>query len=156
MDLTNEQWEVLSKFFKEKEAGTRGRPQRHPREVLNGVLWILRTGAQWSHLPDLYPPYQTCHRWYQSWVRSGKMKDILESLARDLYVRGDIDITECFIDGTFAPAKKGAQVLGRLSGAKVRRSWQSQTMLVFLSPYAQTVLKHMKSNSWKKQLNTDL
>ena len=156
MDLTNEQWEVLSKFFIEKQAGTRGRPQRHPREVLNGILWILRTGAQWSHLPDLYPPYQTCHRRYQSWVRSGKMKDILESLARDLYERGDIDITECFIDGTFAPAKKGAQVLGRPNGARVRRSWQSQTMLVFLSPYAQTVLKHMKSNSWKKQSNTDL
>ena len=156
MDLTNEQWEVLSKFFIEKQAGTRGRPQRHPREVLNGILWILRTGAQWSHLPDLYPPYQTCHCRYQSWVRSGKMKDILESLARDLYERGDIDITECFIDGTFAPAKKGAQVLGRPNGARVRRSWQSQTMLVFLSPYAQTVLKHMKSNSWKKQSNTDL
>jgi len=155
MDLSNEQWEVLSPFFEVKKAGSRGRPQRNPREVLCGILWILRTGAQWKHLPDKYPPYQTCHRWFQKWVDDGLMKKIIAALARDLYERGDIDITECFIDGTFVPSKKGALVLGRPSGARVARSWRLQTMLVFLSPYAQTVLKHMKSSSWKKPSKTD-
>lgn len=38
---------------------------------LDGVLWILRTGAPWQDLPPRYGPYQTCHRRFQQWVRSG-------------------------------------------------------------------------------------
>ena len=40
--------------------------------MLNGVLWILGTGSQWRELPDRYPPFQTCHRRFQQWVRSGR------------------------------------------------------------------------------------
>ncbi|NIW35711.1 MAG: transposase, partial [Gemmatimonadetes bacterium] len=47
----------------------RGRPRRDRREVVNGILWILRTGAQWADLPERYPPYQTCHRYFQQWCR---------------------------------------------------------------------------------------
>lgn len=43
----------------------RGRPRKGLRELLNGVLWILRTGAQWADLPDRHPPYQICHRYFQ-------------------------------------------------------------------------------------------
>ncbi|RRD66711.1 transposase, partial [Desulfovibrio sp. OH1186_COT-070] len=43
-----------------------GRPVlNEPRAILNGILWILRTGAPWKDLPERYPPYQTCHRWFQ-------------------------------------------------------------------------------------------
>jgi transposase len=68
--------------------------------VLNGVLWILRTGAPWGDLPDRYPPYQTCHRYFQQWCRDGTLKRLFHALAEDLYERGGIDITEDFIDGT--------------------------------------------------------
>jgi len=78
----------------------KGRPRRNPREVLDGILWTLRTGAQWADLPDRYPPYQTCHRRFQEWVRSGVLDTILQTLARDLEERGEIDLRECFIDGT--------------------------------------------------------
>jgi transposase len=43
----------------------RGRPWRQAREVLDGVLWVLRTGAPWRDLPERYPSYQTCHRRFQ-------------------------------------------------------------------------------------------
>jgi transposase len=60
MDLKNAQWEILQPVFVERRrTDGRGRPWRDAREVLNGVLWILRTGAQWQDLPDCYPPYQT-------------------------------------------------------------------------------------------------
>lgn len=66
MDLTDAQWALLGSFFRPKRrADGRGRPWRDARQVLNGVLWILRTGAAWSDLPDRYPPYQTCHRRFQ-------------------------------------------------------------------------------------------
>src|SRR6478752_7584661 len=131
MDLMNEQWTVLEPLIGElpKRADGRGRPWRSSREVLNGILWILRTGAQWADLPDRYPPYQTCHRRFQEWVRSGVLDTVLQALARDLEERGEIDLSECFIDGTFVVAKKGGSVLERPSGARVQRSWQLQTAL---------------------------
>lgn len=67
MDLTDDQWKVLEPLIGElpRRADGRGRPWRSSREVLNGILWILRTGAQWADLPERYPPYQTCHRRFQ-------------------------------------------------------------------------------------------
>ena len=72
------------------------------------ILWVLRTGAPWADLPEAYPSFQTCHRRFQQWVRSGVMKGILEALALDLKLRGAIEVREAFIDASFAPAKKGA------------------------------------------------
>lgn len=147
MNLTDDQWALIEPLIPEVERvprTTRGRPWRAPREVLDGVLWILRTGAQWQDLPERYPPYQTCHRRFQRWVREEVMEAILRELARDLKERGQLDISECFIDGTFVVAKKGALGWERPSGAKVRSSWQWQTALVFQSPYASQVLARMK------------
>ena len=146
MDLADEQWTVLEPLIGElpKRADGRGRPWRSSREVLNGILWILRTGAQWADLPGRYPPYQTCHRRFQRWVQDGKYERILEALALDLKERGKLDLSECFIDGTFVVAKEGAHVWDRPSGAKVRSSWQWQTVLVFLSPHVPPRLRLMR------------
>jgi transposase len=146
-ELTDEQWELIGPLIPEpvRRPDGRGRPWRENREVLNGVLWILRSGARWQDLPERFPPYQTCHRRYQQWVRAGVLRDVLETLAQDLQERGELDLSECFIDGTFIVAKKGAETLARPSGAKARSSWQWQTVLVFLSPSTQRVLRHMKS-----------
>jgi len=146
MELTNAQWNRIEQLVTSptpKKDG-RGRPARHPREVLNGILWILRTGAPWKDMPQRYPPYQTCHRRFQQWVRQGVFKRIVQELAEDLYKRGGIDIREAFIDGTFAPAKKGVLLSARQGAAKVPRSWQLQTLLVFLSPLTWKVLRPMK------------
>ena len=56
----------------------RERPWRENRAVLNGILWILRTGAPWACLPARYPSHQTCHRRFQQWVRAGVLRSILE------------------------------------------------------------------------------
>ena len=66
-DLTDEQWELMEELLPElpRRADGRGRPWRSQREVLDGVLWILRSVARWKDLPGCYPPYQTCHRRYQ-------------------------------------------------------------------------------------------
>ena len=66
MDLTDAQWAVLDPRFRpRRRTDGRGRPWRDARAVVNGVLWILRTGAPWHDLPNRYPPYQTCHRRFQ-------------------------------------------------------------------------------------------
>ncbi len=164
MDLTDEQWDLLEPLIPEpprREDG-RGRPWRDSRDVLNGILWILRTGAPWKDLPERYPPYQTCHRRFQKWTEQGVLGAALEALAEDLEERGEIDLSECYIDGTFVAAKKGGSASERPSGAKVRRSWRFQTALLFLSPSTQRVLRRTRSPlpkrlspraSWKRSLD---
>jgi len=146
MDITDEQWAVVKAHLPERTSH-RGRPRQDDRAILNGILWIMRTGAAWAEMPGRYPPYQTCCRRYQEWVANGAFERILRSLLADLAERGELDLTECFIDGTFVIAKKGATGWERPSGAKVRKSWQWQTAMVFLSPYPLAVLCHMKSLS---------
>ena len=146
MELTNEQWTRLEHIIpsSDRKNDGRGRPRKNPRDVLNGILWVLRTGAPWKDLPPRYPPYQTCHRWFQTWVRQGVFKKILTELGEDLYQRGAIDIRETFIDGSFTPAKKGVILLALQSVEKGPRSWPSQTLLVFLSPLTYKALHPTK------------
>ena len=115
----------------------------------NGVLWILRTGAPWHDLPDRYPPYQTCHRRFQQWQRSGLLTRLLQKLAEDLRDRGKLDLSEAFIDASFSSAKKGALVSALLDAEKAAKSWQSQTAMVFLSPCTWPALRRMKRTSSK-------
>lgn len=157
MDLSEVQWALVAPLLPKprRRADGRGRPWRDPRDVLHGILWVLRTGAPWKDLPDRYPPYQTCHRRFQQWCRDGTLERVLHALAEDLYRRGGIDLSEAFIDGTFAGAKKGGPASERPSAGRGPRSWQLQTALVFLSPPASQVLLRMKSRSSRRRSTTD-
>ena len=132
-DLADAQWDILDDLIPKpiRRGDGRGRPWKDRRAVLNGILWVLRTGAPWADVPERYPSYQTCHRRFQQWVRSGVMKGILETLALNLKVRGVLDVEEAFIDGSFAPAKKGAPMSGKQNVARAPKSWPSQTATAF-------------------------
>lgn len=147
MDLTKAQWEIIGPLIPEppRRPDGRGRPWRPVRDVLNGILWILRTGAPWHDLPDRYPSYQTCHRRFQQWVRTGVFDAIIHALATDLAERGDLDWSECFIDGTCVGAKKGALVSAKPSAGRAPRSWQSPMALVFQSQSTSQALRRMRS-----------
>jgi transposase len=148
MDLTDAQWAVLEPTFRpRRRPDPRGRPWADARAVLNGVLWVLRTGAPWHDLPRRYPPYQTCHRRFQQWQRSGRLDRLLQRLAEDLRDRGKIDLSEAFVDATFASAKKGALRSVQLAAAKAPKSWRSSTVMVFLSPCTWPALHRMSHTS---------
>lgn len=149
MDMTDAQWAIVEPMIPKprRRKDRRGRPWREPREVLGGILWVLRTGAPWKDLPERYPPYQTCHRRFQHWCHEGTLKRVLHALAEDLYERGDIDLTECFIDGTFAGAKKGARASGRRSGGRAPRSWPLPTARVSPSLLESRARRPMRSPS---------
>jgi transposase len=135
-DLREEQWRLVQSFIPTSITETsRGRPPVDPRKVLNGILWIMRTGAPWADLPPRYGAYQTCHRYFQQWVENWVFDSILRALAEDLRRRGKIDLSECFIDATFVGAKKGVRTLDLQRLGKGPRSWQFQTAMVFLSPF---------------------
>src|SRR6202789_1175493 len=141
-ELSEEQWLVVEPVLRGAGgADNRGRPWHDTRSVLNGVFWVLGTGAQWRELPEKYPPFQTCHRRFQQWVRSGKLVEALRLLARHLHERGKLNLDEAFVDATFASAKKGALPLVQPAAAKAPRSSLSPLITVFLSPYLSKALR---------------
>ena len=158
MELTQEQWQLIEPIIIKALPAKliSGRPRRSDKDILNGILWICRTGAPWKDLPIRYPPYQTCHRRFQEWVKQGIWIKILSRLAVDLKRRGKIDLEETYLDGSFSSAKKGAAELGKLSGARVPRSWQLQTAMVFLSPFPHMKQIPMKLNLLRKHYQEDL
>jgi transposase len=158
MELTDEQWAAVEPLIPvvERRRDGKGRPRVSARSVLNGVLWILWTGAPWKALPSDYPPYQTCHRRMQEWVAQRAFMKILKALAADLRDRGKFDLAEAFVDGTHAGAKRGALSSGKLAVAQPPKSWQSQTAMVFRSPLGLRVVRAMRRSSSLKHSASDL
>ena len=122
--LTDKQWELIRRHFPE-ESYPDDRPGRKPiaaRKVLEAVLWILNTGAQWHMLPQSYPNYKTVHRRFQQWCQNEVIRAALTELANTLREQGEIDESECYIDATFASAKGGGDEIGptrRGKGVKI-------------------------------------
>jgi transposase len=111
-EISDEHWTLISSSFPGPKR--LGRKSKHnTRDILNGILWVQKTGARWKDMPDKYPPYQTCHRFFQYWVAYGTWDKAMKILAKKLQNIQRIDLSECYIDGTFSSAKKGATKLVR-------------------------------------------
>jgi transposase len=80
--LTDEEWLAVAPLLPELQPRkeTRGRPLTNTREVLNGVLWVMHSGSSWSMLPRRFPSYQTCHRRFEAWQRTGVLRHVLTRL----------------------------------------------------------------------------
>ena len=122
--LSDEQWDRIRDHFPEEHISP-NRPGRKPipaRKVLEAVLWILNTGAQWHMLPQCYPNYKTVHRRFQNWCRNDVLREVMTDLANTLRDEGGLDESECFIDATFSSAKGGGDEIGptkRCKGLKI-------------------------------------
>jgi len=141
MHLTDAQWSLIQPLIPPLPAGVdgRGRPWLEDRPVLDGILYILRTGIPWHLLPDEYPPYQTCHRRYQLWKRSGVIASILKTLIRDLRDRGGLDVTRCFLDGTIqiVSIKQGRFEL--IVNPDLKNTWQLDIALLFFAHFQEEI-----------------
>jgi transposase len=74
-ELTEKAWVVIEPLL--PEAGTRSGRWRDHRQVINGILWKLRTGAPWRDLPERYGPWKTCHERLRRWTADGTWDRIL-------------------------------------------------------------------------------
>jgi transposase len=85
-ELTDYEWTVIKPFLPNKP---RGVPRVNDRRALNGIFWVLRSGAPWRDLPDNFDPYTTCHNRFVRWRRAGVWDRIMNclSLAHDAGVQ---------------------------------------------------------------------
>lgn len=129
-DLTDAQWERLAPLLPPERSGKKGHPYRPHRAVLNGILWIQRTGAPWRDLPDRYPPPGTCSDRLYRWQRTGVWEQVLQALAAEADAHGELAWVHVAVDSTTVrahqhaagarktPGKRGrSRLLTRRSGA---------------------------------------
>ena len=102
-DLTNEQWEQIEVLLL-KANTKRGRPAQERRKLLNGMLWVLRTGAPWRDIPERYGKWTTIYSRFQRWRKSGVWDKMFAELQSALDVGSNVDWEIHFIDSTIVRA----------------------------------------------------
>ena len=131
--INYDKWKLLKPLLPEPKPNRKGgRPPIDNRHVLEGIMWVLRTGARWQDLPDRYPSASTCWRRLRLWEDQGVWLDVWRKFLSMLDAKGLLDWEEAFIDGSFAPAKKGALASAKPKRAKVQSGWWWSTAKVFL------------------------
>ena len=120
-EVTDEQWEVIQLILRKRTAKT-GRPPSGPRLMLNGILWILRTGSPWRELPERFGPWQTVYDHFSKWRAEGVYDRILEALHIRLDAEGAIDRDLWCIDGSSVRASRAAAGASKKARAAHRRA----------------------------------
>lgn len=117
-EISNEDWSLIEDLFPDKGPGTPGRPRRPARELLNGILWVLRTGAPWRDLPERYGPWQSVYHRFNSWRKDGTFDRVLEALQVRLDAEGKIDWDLWCVDGSSVRASRAAAGAGKKGAPK--------------------------------------
>jgi transposase len=105
--VTDAQWELLKPLLPQRTAKT-GRKPVDPRTMLDGMLWILRTGAPWRDLPERFGPWQTVYDYFFHWRADGTFDKMLQALQIRLDRQGRIDWDLWCIDGSSVRAARCA------------------------------------------------
>ena len=121
--VTDVQWNLIKDLFEPPEPSPEGgRPRVDSRRCMEGVLWVLKTGARWQDLPERYPSFATCWRRHKEWTEAGLLVLAWERLIKVMDRRKLLDWSQAMGDGTFSPAKKGGLRWVRPRKAKEQNS----------------------------------
>lgn len=109
--LSDDQWEVLAPLLPPQPRT--GRRREHDRQVLNSVLYRLKTGVRYKDLPTTedYAAHSTVYYWLDRWSKEGLWQEMFQALLGLLEKEGKLDLKEGALDGSFVPAKRGAKRL---------------------------------------------
>jgi transposase len=106
-DLTNEQWQRLQPLLPPQKPQT-GRPNQDHRTIVNGILWIDRTGAPWRDLPERYGSWSTIASRFYRWRQAGIWQRILETLQQQADAAGQLNWKVHHVDGSVIRAHQHA------------------------------------------------
>lgn len=117
--LSDDQWALIDDLFPAPAAT--GRPRRDPRQVLDGILWILRTGSAWRDLPAEFGAWKTAWRMFDTWTADGTFDKILRRLQGSYIDVEELDHGLWCIDGTVVRAARCAAGGGKKGIPRSRR-----------------------------------
>ena len=110
-ELSDAQWDRIAGFLPGKP-GDPGRSGGDNRRFVNGVLWVLRSGARWQDIPERYGKYKTIHKRFTRWAKAGVWEKVFASLT------GDPDNQYLMLDTTLVRAHQ--QAASGKGGPKIR------------------------------------
>jgi transposase len=105
-ELSDQEWARLEPLLPPRRGY--GRPSHDHRRILNGILWILHTGAPWRDLPERYGPWGTVYSRFRRWSQAGVFERVLRALQREADGQGLLDWILWSIDGSNVRAHKAA------------------------------------------------
>jgi transposase len=147
-DLTNTQWERLHPLLPPHKPHT-GRPSTDHRRILNGILWIIRTGAPWRDLPERYGPWGTVASRFYRWRKAGIWARLFAAVQQQADAAEHLDWDIHYVDGTIVRAHQHAagahsgsaeaEALGRSQGGfstkvHIRAEGGGKLMTLVLTP----------------------
>ena len=106
-ELSDEQWEQLAPLLPAEKPRT-GRPNRDHRRVVNGILWVLKTGAPWRDLPERYGKWQTVASRFYRWQKNGVWERVFAQLQQMKDREGQIEWAVHYVDGSVIRAHQHA------------------------------------------------
>ncbi|MGI5485632.1 IS5 family transposase [Microtetraspora malaysiensis] len=127
-ELTDKAWQRIEPLLPATDG--KGRPWRDHRQVIDGILWRLRTGAPWREIPERYGPWQTCYERFKRWDQDGTWAHLLEEMQVKDDSIGRVEWTFS-IDSTIARAHQhaaGARKGGTTAGRSIRSSRKDQAL----------------------------
>lgn len=106
MNSVKKQYDLIEDLLPMND--NRGGQWKNHRELLNGMFWVLYSGAQWREVPEHYGSWKTVYDRFRRWSRDGTIQRMLSRLHLRLDENGHIDISEAFIDSTVIRASRSA------------------------------------------------
>lgn len=113
-EISNEAWDLVADLFQENHRT--GRPRSDDRLMLNGVLWVLCSGAAWRDMPSCFGPWSTVYQRFRDWRNRGTFDQMLRRLHVKLNDQGQIDLQTWMIDSTAVRATRASSGAGKKGG----------------------------------------
>jgi transposase len=105
--LSDAQWSEIETVLPKQSFAKGGRPRVDDKTLFEGVLWVIKNGAQWAKLPQEYGAYVTCWRRYVGWQETGLWDELWLNYLKTLSQKEQMEWVLSFMNGNFVPAKKG-------------------------------------------------
>jgi transposase len=109
-ELTNEEWTRIKDLLPPENTGKKGRPRKDNRIMLNGMIWIARSGCQWRELPEYYGKWQGVYTLFSKWRDEGILEQIFRALSADADMENlSTDSTSVKVHQSANGGKKGTK-----------------------------------------------
>ena len=112
-EISDEEWEKVKELLPSEELPRQGRRPKPNRQMLNGILWIAKSGAAWRDLPERYGSWQTVYGKFTKWCREGVFEKVFQEL------NTDADMQDLIMDSSIVKAHQHS--IGAKKGTKKQR-----------------------------------